>query len=78
VSGRPLALARALVKIHRVSEPCRDLRSLLHIHEDTETDKMRWLSTHPPLEERVDRLVALSETDPDGTKLQQLQPGTVR
>lgn len=58
VTGKPAALARALSKIHRATNPEWGLRSLLYIHGDeSETDSLRrWLSTHPPVEERVDRL----------------------
>lgn len=76
VSGRPLALARALVKIHRVTEPRRELRSLLYVHDD-ESQRNRWLSTHPPLDDRVDRLVALSETDAGGPKLREIRPDSL-
>jgi heat shock protein HtpX len=78
VSGRPLALARALVKIHKAAEPRRNLRSLLYIHQDTENEPSRWLSTHPPLDDRVDKLVELSQSQTGGQKLRQLRPESVR
>jgi heat shock protein HtpX len=56
VTGRPDALARALAKIHRASEPRLGLRSLLTIHGDESEGLRRLLSTHPPIAERVDRL----------------------
>lgn len=56
VTGKPAALARALVKIHRAAEPRRGLLSLLYIQHDRDRDSQRLFSTHPPLSERVERL----------------------
>lgn len=56
VTGDPLALARALEKIERASEP-RWLLAPLSTNRETEDRIERWLSTHPPTEERVERLV---------------------
>lgn len=63
VTGNPVALARALSKIHRATNPGWGLRSLLYIHGDErESDGLkRWLSTHPPVEERIERLLAMAE-----------------
>jgi len=56
VTGRPLALARALTKIDRVSDPRWGLLSPLYTHGD-EDNGLGWLfSTHPTTDERVDRL----------------------
>ncbi|MFB6311027.1 MAG: M48 family metalloprotease [Salinirussus sp.] len=50
LTGRPRALARALVKIHRAADPSWGLRSLLTIHgEETDSTWRRWVSTHPPV-----------------------------
>lgn len=52
-TGKPQALVRALRKIQRASEAMRGLRSLLYTHSETGS---RMLSTHPPIEERIQRL----------------------
>ncbi|MXR51472.1 M48 family metalloprotease [Halovenus sp. WSH3] len=56
VTGKPDALARALSKIHRATESHRGLQSLLYTHDDRRRPH-RLLSTHPPLEERIERLL---------------------
>ena len=56
VTGNPVALARALSRIHRANDPRAGWLSLLYTH-DEEPDRYSILSTHPPLEERVDRLL---------------------
>ena len=63
VTGRPVALARALSKIDRATSPERGLHSLLYIHGDEqEADGLqRLLSTHPPIDDRVSRLLAAEE-----------------
>jgi heat shock protein HtpX len=58
VTGRPAALARGLVKIHRANDPLNGLLSVLYTHE--EEDRHELLSTHPPLDRRVDRLLERS------------------
>jgi heat shock protein HtpX len=64
VTGDPLALARALQKIERASSPEWSLLSPLYVHDDEDDDRWtRLLSTHPPVDERVDRLVARAEDD---------------
>ncbi|ERH08717.1 MAG: Zn-dependent protease [halophilic archaeon J07HX64] len=62
ITGRPAALARGLVKIHRAKEPRSGLFSLLYTHE--EEDRHELLSTHPPLDRRVDRLLERSNRAP--------------
>lgn len=57
VTGRPAALARALVKMHAATNPTRGLRSLLTIHGDEREGWHRLVSTHPPVRERIERLV---------------------
>ncbi len=58
LTRQPRALARALVKINRAADPGWGLRSLLTIHgNESDAEWRRWLSTHPPVEERVARLV---------------------
>jgi len=61
LTGKPVALARALSKIHRAMSPPRGLLSLFYIHGDEREDELRrWLSTHPPIERRVERLLAMA------------------
>lgn len=67
VTGRPDALARALVKIQRASEPRLGLRSLLTIHGDDSEGLRRLLSTHPPIDERVKRLGGTGRPTPGWT-----------
>lgn len=74
VTGRPLALARALVKIRRATDPRRGLQRLLYIHDDP-SERNRWLSTHPPLSERVDQLRWLAADGRSERRLRRLQTG---
>jgi len=55
-TGNPRALARALVTIQRAARPPVGLRSLLYTH-DERAEVGRWLSTHPDVEDRVERLL---------------------
>lgn len=63
VTGRPLALARALRKIERAGQPGGGLLSPLYVHAEEEDPLTRLLSTHPPMDARVERLVELAGTD---------------
>jgi len=54
----PLALASALDTISRAAEPGWGLLSPLYVHGDDEGPLTRLLSTHPPLDERIERLQA--------------------
>ena len=56
VTGNPLALARALDKIERASTPEMGPLTPLYVHGDDEGTLSRLLSTHPPIEERIERL----------------------
>ncbi|GGM61851.1 heat shock protein HtpX [Halarchaeum rubridurum] len=59
VTGDPMALARALRKIERASRPAWSVLSPLYVHSDDDDagDPIRrWFSTHPDLDERVERL----------------------
>lgn len=57
VTGNPVALARALVKIERASNPRWRLHAPLYVHTDERTALARLLSTHPAMEDRIERLV---------------------
>lgn len=57
VTGDPLALASALRKIERASTPGWSLHSTLYVHGDDEGPLTRLLSTHPPMDDRIERLV---------------------
>ena len=65
VTGRPLALARALTKIDRVSDPNWGLLSPLYTRGDEDHGLRNLFSTHPATDERVDRLVARTRHDRD-------------
>lgn len=57
LTGNPGALARALAKIDRATNPRQGLLSMLYIHDDRNTARRHWLSTHPPIDARIDRLL---------------------
>ena len=57
VTGKPFALARALAKIDRVSDPDWSLLSPLYTRGDETGSLGRVLSTHPATEARVERLL---------------------
>ena len=63
VTGNPLALARALRKIERASTPDLGLLAPLYVHGEDDSALSRLLSTHPPMDERIDRLVERAERD---------------
>jgi len=75
-TGKPIALARALSKIHRATDPEWGLRSLLYTHsrQDEDDDLGRLLSTHPPVDERIDRLVGMATQPVDAHYLGRLRP----
>ena len=60
-TGRPEALARGLGKIQRAMNPRSGLFSMLYTHEE-QTERHELLSTHPPLDRRIDRLLDRAET----------------
>jgi heat shock protein HtpX len=61
VTGNPFALARALRRIQCASESGWGLLSTLYVHGDDQGLLTRLLSTHPPLDDRVERLVERAE-----------------
>jgi heat shock protein HtpX len=56
MTGKPLALARALRKIERASAPDLGPLTPLYVHGTEENPLSRLLSTHPPMDERIARL----------------------
>ncbi|QIO21086.1 M48 family metallopeptidase [Haloarcula sp. JP-L23] len=56
VTGKPLALARALRTIERVSTPDMGPLTPLYVHGDDDGPLSHLLSTHPPMDDRVKRL----------------------
>lgn len=63
VTGQPIALASALTRIDRAARPPEGLLSDLVIHGDEEGTLTRLLATHPPMEDRIERLVERGERD---------------
>lgn len=57
ITQKPLALARALQKIDRASERQRGLLSTLYVQGDEDGLWTRLLSTHPPMDDRIQRLL---------------------
>lgn len=57
VTGQPVALARALAKIERVSDPDWGLLTPLYTRGDEQGQLTKILSTHPATDERIDRLL---------------------
>ncbi|WP_284010705.1 M48 family metallopeptidase [Haloarcula pelagica] len=56
VTGNPLALARALRKIERAATPELGPLTPLYVHGDDENPLSQLLSTHPPVDDRIERL----------------------
>jgi heat shock protein HtpX len=71
VTGKPGALARALVKIHEAARPRGGLLSLLYVQHDYQ-EQSRLLSTHPSLSDRVERLVGRTDHPVDRHHINQL------
>ena len=61
VTGDPMALARALRRIERATEPTWPFAPF-STQKRTEGPAERWLSTHPSTDERVERLRRLAES----------------
>lgn len=62
LTGNPMALASALARIDAAAEYHRRLHSPLYIVEDEDDPLFRWFSTHPPVEQRIERLRARAAT----------------
>ncbi|MFW6018456.1 MAG: M48 family metallopeptidase [Halapricum sp.] len=70
VTGKPLALARALRKIQRAGERERGLLATLYVQGDEDGPLTRLLSTHPPMDDRIDRLLDRAGADTlDGRRI---------
>jgi heat shock protein HtpX len=61
ITGKPLALARALRKIERASTPDMGPLTPLYVHGTEENPLSKLLSTHPPMADRIERLKRLSQ-----------------
>lgn len=62
LTGKPTALARALHRIERASRP-RGLLAQLYVHGDEEGPLTRLLSTHPAMDDRIERLLERASVD---------------
>jgi heat shock protein HtpX len=69
VTGDPLALARALRIIQRATDRQRGLLSTLYVSGDEEGVLTRLLSTHPPMDDRIERLVERADTGRGGRRI---------
>lgn len=69
VTGDPIALARALQTIQRASQPEWGLLSPLVVHSETDDPLSRLFSTHPAIDERIERLVERARRDADALGL---------
>ncbi|WP_240334599.1 M48 family metallopeptidase [Halorussus sp. MSC15.2] len=63
VTGDPLSLARALRKIQRATKPRWEMASPLYVSGDEEGALTRLLSTHPEMDDRIDRLVERADRE---------------
>ena len=61
VTENPMALASGLRKIQRATNADRSLLSTLFVDGDEEGTLTRLLSTHPPMDDRIDRLLETEE-----------------
>ncbi|MFC7165112.1 M48 family metallopeptidase [Halospeciosus flavus] len=66
VTGKPMALARALRKIQRATETGFGLLSPLYVSGEEENALSRMLSTHPSMDDRIERLVEKAEGEGKG------------
>jgi len=56
ITGNPVGLARALAKIEQASKPDLGPLRQLYVHSESDNELSRLLSTHPPMDERIQRL----------------------
>lgn len=67
VTGKPLALARALRKIDQATDPSWVFAPFSR-NQQTDSSLEEWLATHPPVDERIQRLKKLAhDSSADGT-----------
>ena len=76
VTGNPGALARALRTIDRASTPEVGPLRQLYVHSEADSELSRLLSTHPPMDERIQRLQERAQQN-NGAKVGQV-PGNRR
>ena len=76
VTGNPGALARALRTIERASTPEVGPLRQLYVHSEADSELSRLLSTHPPMDERIQRLQDRAQQN-NGAKVGQV-PGNRR
>jgi heat shock protein HtpX len=62
VTENPLALARALHKIQRATDHKHGMLSPLYVRGDETGRLTRLLSTHPPMDDRIERLLQQSNS----------------
>ncbi|MFU1782841.1 M48 family metallopeptidase [Haloarcula japonica] len=62
ITGNPVGLARALAKIERASKPDPGHLRQLYVHSEADSELSRLLSTHPPMDERIQRLQERART----------------
>lgn len=68
VTGKPVALARALRTIQRAAEPSQGLLSTLYVHTEEEDELTQLLSTHPSTDDRIERLLKQSHPARDRSR----------
>lgn len=73
VTGKPVALARALAKLHHANDPRGGLLSVLYTH-DRHHERHPFLSTHPPVDARIDRLLAQADQRTSHHRIERLRP----
>lgn len=74
VTGTPGALADALYRIERANDRHWSLLSPLYVVDESEDPLARWFSTHPPVEERIERLRRQATAAESGRRIR-IRPG---
>jgi len=70
VTGKPVALARALRTIERAAAPPRGLLSTLYVHTENDEETLtRLLSTHPSTDDRIERLLERARERDERTRI---------
>ena len=73
VTGKPVALARALAKLHHANNPRGGLLAVLYTH-DRRQEHHPFLSTHPPVDARINRLLAQANQQTNQHHIERLKP----